>query len=47
MRISFGTLSLCAWLGDLEAVRTLDYLNLRCRAATARIYYTSGTYRTT
>ncbi len=46
MRISFGTLSLCAWLGDVEAVRLLDHLNFRRRAASARIYYIRGIYHT-
>lgn len=46
MRISFGTLSLCAWMGDVEAARMLDHLNLRRRAADARIYYTRGAYHT-
>jgi hypothetical protein len=44
MRISFGTLGLCAWLGDREAKRTLDLLNLHCIASSAAVYYIGGCY---
>ena len=39
MRITFGTLSWCAWLGDVEAVSVLNLLTQYRLAGTALIYY--------
>lgn len=44
MRLTFGTLGLCAWLGDVEAERTLILLNTYGMVSSAHIYYIKGCY---